>query len=170
MYGNYFAIVTMTISHIQNQNIVMKIYILYRFKITHLYQLMFTNFIYFVSKFFREFIRYSSKGIQTYQINPSALTSPDIEFRQLHVVFDIKATGLSWFSNITEFSAYNGKDSFNVHIDPRQPISQKATDITRLSFCFQKNQMNRYGKEKDSVRIHQALLSFFLFFFFFRFS
>lgn len=40
------------------------------------------------------------------------------------------------------------------------PISQKATEITGLSYCFQKNQMYHYGKEIYSVHIHQALLSF----------
>lgn len=106
---------------------------------------------------------------QTYQSNASATTSPDIEsipsFAALSkkttiIAIDIEATRLSRSSDIRQLSAIDGKDSFNVYIDPRQPISQKATDITGLSYCFQKNQMYRFGKEIDSVHIHQALLSF----------
>lgn len=106
---------------------------------------------------------------QTYQTNASATMSPDIESipsiailskETTFIAFDIEATGLSRSSDITQLSANDGNDSFNVYIDPRQPISQKATDITGLSYCFQKNQMYRYGKEIDSVHIHQALLSF----------
>lgn len=106
---------------------------------------------------------------QTYQTNTSATTSPDIETipsiatlsnGTTFVVFDIEATGFSRSSDITQLFAYDGKDTFNVYIDPRMPISQKATEITGLSYCFQKNQMYHYGKEIDSVHIHQALLSF----------
>lgn len=78
---------------------------------------------------------------QTYQTNTSATTSPDIETipsiatlsnGTTFVVFDIEATGLSRSSDITQLSAYDGKDTFNVYIDPRMPISQKATEINNI--------------------------------------
>lgn len=87
--------------------------------------------------------------------------------RTTFVVFDIEATWLSRSSDITQLSAYDGKDSFkakafgrhisfdvsfNVYIDPRQPTIKTATDITGLSYCFQKNQMYHNGKEMESVQ------------------
>lgn len=72
---------------------------------------------------------------QTYQSNISSTTSlSDIETipsalnmsgREDFVVFDTKATVLSRSSDITQLSAFDGKDLLNVYIDPRQPISQK---------------------------------------------
>lgn len=88
---------------------------------------------------------------QTYQTNTSAITFSDIESvpfiatlskETTFIAFDIEETWLSRSSDITQLSANNGKDSFNVYIDPRQSISQKATDITRLSYCFQKKKSN----------------------------
>lgn len=82
---------------------------------------------------------------QTYQTNASATMSSDIESipfiatlskETTFIVFDIEVTGLLQSSDITQLSANHGKDSFNVYIDPHQPISQKATNITGLSYCF----------------------------------
>ena len=67
---------------------------------------------------------------------------------------------MSRSSDITQLSAYDGEHSFNVYVNPRQAISQKASEITGLSYCFQKNQMYHNGKEVESVNIHEALLSF----------
>lgn len=71
---------------------------------------------------------------QTYQTNTNATTFSDIESipfiatlskETTFIAFDIEATWLSRSSDITQLSADNGKDSFNVYIDPRQSISQK---------------------------------------------
>ncbi|XP_021350929.1 uncharacterized protein LOC110448808 [Mizuhopecten yessoensis] len=75
-----------------------------------------------------------------------------------YVVFDLETTGLSRTSDITQISAYDGKNMLNLYVSPRQPISSKASDVTGISFSFERNQMYCRGVPVESVCIRQALL------------
>lgn len=75
-----------------------------------------------------------------------------------YVVFDLETTGLSRTSDITQISAYDGKNMLNLYVSPRQPISSKASDVTGITFSFERNQMYCHNVRVESVSIRQALL------------
>ncbi|CAC5386012.1 polC [Mytilus coruscus] len=75
-----------------------------------------------------------------------------------YVVFDLERTGLSRTSDIKQISAYDGKNMLNLYVSPRQPISSKASDVTGITFSFERNQMYYRGVPVESVCIRKALL------------
>ena len=72
----------------------------------------------------------------------------------------LSSTGLSRESDITQLAAYDGEEMFNEYVKPHQTISSKASEITGLTFCFQRNQMYHHGKPVDSKDLRSALLLF----------
>ncbi|CAG2225446.1 unnamed protein product [Mytilus edulis] len=75
-----------------------------------------------------------------------------------YVVFDLETTGLSRTSDITQISAYDGTNMLNLYVSPRQSISSKASDVTGITFSFERNQMYCHGVPVESVCIRTALL------------
>ncbi|XP_071150246.1 DNA polymerase III PolC-type-like [Mytilus edulis] len=75
-----------------------------------------------------------------------------------YVVFDLETTGLSRTSDITQISAYDGMNMLNHYVSPRQSISSKASDVTGITFSFERNQMYCHGVPVESVCIRTALL------------
>ncbi|CAC5383202.1 unnamed protein product [Mytilus coruscus] len=73
-----------------------------------------------------------------------------------YVVFDLGTTGLSRTSDITQISAYDGKNMLNLYVSPRQPISSKASDVTGITFSFERNQMYYHSVPVESVCIRKA--------------
>lgn len=104
----------------------------------------------------------------TYEPKVAEEANPDIESipspysvnNNVFVVFDIEATGLARSSDITQLSAYDGTDTFDCYIKPRQPISKAASSITGLTYSFENNQMYHHGEPVESKEPYDALVSF----------
>ena len=87
-------------------------------------------------------------------------SKPCLNGNEEYIIFDLEATGLSRTSDITQLSAFDGVNLFNVFVSPRQAISSKASEITGLSYSFERNQMYRHGAPVESMDIRQALVEF----------
>ncbi|VDI68302.1 Hypothetical predicted protein [Mytilus galloprovincialis] len=85
-------------------------------------------------------------------------TEYSLECIDNYVVFDLETTGLSRTSDITQISAYDGTNMLNLYVSPRQSISSKASDVTGITFSFERNQMYCHGVPVESVCIRTALL------------